>query len=192
MNFKYSVCKSVGSFKFYNKKFCTNIYIISWFKNGEGLIFYKNFLNKNIINVIKFIIFYLKLNYFIYDIFINIKPNKYKKIDRCIELGLFFSIFLSFFNLNLNPRILIIGGLDFKNGKIIGVENLSLKFKFIKKKFKLLIIPKENYIIDNKLIILKFDYLYEVYEFLKRCLAQGESSAFTKRLAGVRISQHLF
>ncbi len=192
MNFKYSVCSSVGSFKYFNKKICTNIYIISWFKKGKGLIFYKNFLNKNIINIIKFIIFYLKLNYYIYDIFINIKPNKYKKTDNCIDLSLFFSIFLSFFNLSLNKKILIIGGIDFNNGKIIKVENLSLKFKFIKKKFKILIISKKNNIKNNKLIVLKFDYLYEVYEFLKRCLAQGESGVFTRRLSGVRISQHLF
>lgn len=191
MNFKYSICRSVGSFKFYNKKFCTNIYIISWFKIGKGFIFYKNFLNKNIINVIKFIIFYLKLNYYIYDIFINIKPNKYKKFDNCIDLSLFFSIFLSFFNINLSSKILIIGGLDFNNGKIKKVENLSLKFKFIKKKIKILIISKKNYICNKGLIILNFEYLYEIYEFLKRCLAQRKSGAFTKRLSGVQISQHL-
>ncbi len=192
MKFKYSVCRSIGSFKFYNKKFCTYIYVISWFKKGKGFIFYKNFLNKKIINIIKFIIFYLKLNYYIYDIFINIKPNKYKKFNNCIDLSLFFSIFLSFFNLNLNHKILIIGGLDFKNGKIKKIENLSLKLKFIKKKIKILIISKKNYIYnDNKLIILNFEYLYEVYEFLKRCLAQWKSSAFTKRLSGVQISQHL-
>ncbi len=192
MSFKYSTCRSVGSFKFYNKSFCINIYIISWFKKGKGFIFYKNFLNKNITDIIKFIIFYLKLNYSIYDIFINIKPDKYKKFDKCIDLSLFFSIFLSFFNLNLNNKILVIGGLNFKSGKIIKIENFSLKFKFIKKKIKILIISKENYINNNnRLTILKFDYLYEVYEFLKRCLAQGESSAFTRRLSGVRISQHL-
>ncbi len=192
MNFKHTTCRSVGSFKFYNKKFCINIYIISWFKKGEGYIFYKNFLNRDIIEVIKFIIFYLKLDYSIYDIFINIKPNKYKKFDKCIDLSLFFAIFLSFFNLNLNNKILIIGGLDFKSGKIIKIENFYLKFRFIKKKIKILIISKENYIYDdNKLVILKFNYLYEVYEFFKRCLAQGQSSAFTRRLSGVQISQHL-
>ncbi len=192
MNFKYSICRSIGSFKFYNKNFCTCIHIISWFKRGNGFIFYKRFLSKNIINIIKFIIFYLKLNYYNYDIFINIKPNKYKKFDNCIDLSLFFSIFLSFFNLNLSSKILIIGGLDFKSGKIIKIENLSLKLKFIKKKIKILIIPKKNYIYnDNKLIILNFEYLYEIYEFLKRCLAQWESNAFTKRLSGVQISQHL-
>ncbi len=194
MVFKYSICRSIGSFKFYNKKFCTNIYIISWFKKGKGFIFYKNFLNKNIINIIKYIIFYLKLNYYIYDIFINIKPNKYKKFDNCIDLSLFFSIFLSFFNLNLNSKILVVGGLDFISGKITKIENLSLKYKFIKKKFKILIISKKNYTYNNgsKLIVLNFGYLYEVYEFLKRCLAQGESGAFTRRLSGVQISQHLF
>lgn len=194
MCFKYSICKSIGSFNFYNKSFCTIIYIVSWFKRGRGFIFYKNLLNKNIVDIIKFIIFYLKLNYCIYDIFINIKPNTYKKIDNCIDLSLFFSIFLSFFNLNLNPKILIIGGLNFKNGKIIKSENLTLKLKFIKNKIKILIVSKKNFIynINNKLIILNFDYLYEVYEFLKRCLAQGESGAFTRRTSGVRISQHLF
>ncbi len=193
MSFKYSICRSVGSFRFYNKRFCTNIYIISWFKKGKGFIFYKNLLNKSIINVIKFIIFYLKLNYQIYDIFINIKPNKYKKFDNCIDLSLFFSIFLSFFNLNLNSKIIVMGGLNFKDGKIKKIENLSLKFKFIKKKIKILIISKMNFIYsNNNLIILNFEYLYEIYEFLKRCLAQRESSAFTKRLSGVQFSQHLF
>ncbi len=193
MNFKYSICRSIGSFKIYNKKLCVNIYIISWFKRGKGFIFYKSFLSKNIINIIKFIIFYLKLNHYIYDIFINIKPNKYKKFDNCIDLSLFFSIFLSFFNLNLNSKIIVTGGLDFKDGKIIKIENLSLKFKFIKKKFKILIVSKKNNIYNNdKIIILNFEYLYEVYEFLKRCLAQGESSAFTRRLSGVQISQHLY
>ncbi len=192
MDFKYSICRSIGSFKFYNKKFCTNIHIISWFKKGTGSIFYKSFLNKNIINIIKFIIFYLKLNYYIYDIFVNIKPNKYKKFDNCIDLSLFFSIFLSFFNLNLSSKILIMGGLDFKSGKITKIENLSLKLKFIKKKIKILIISKTNYIYNNnRLIILNFEYLYEIYEFLKRCLAQWKSNAFTKRLSGVQISQHL-
>ncbi len=192
MEFKYSICRSLGTFKFYNKKFCANIYIISWFKRGDGFIFYKNLLNKNIINIIKFIIFYLKLNYYIYDIFINIKPNKYKKFDNCIDLSIFFSIFLSFFNLNLDSKILIMGGLDFKSGKIIKIENFSLKSKFIKKKIKILIISKKNYKYNNdKLIILNFEYIYEVYEFLKRCLAQGQSDAFTRRLSGVRISQHL-
>lgn len=189
MIFKYCKTKSIGCLKNSNK--CYIIEIFSYFKKGCGFIFYKNYLELNIIKTIKFIIFYLNINFSIYNIFINIKPFNYFILDKCIDLTLFFSIFFSFFKLNFNKNIFIFGVINFNNGNLLSISNIFYKLKKASKNFlKFLIIPKINlkFFLKIKLFIISFNYLYEVFLFLKRCLAQRESIVVTRRLSRVRFS----
>lgn len=193
MNFKYSKFKVIGCEK--KNNFCFIVNILINFRKGKGLIFYKKYLDENIIKAIKFIIFYLNINYLIYDIYIKIESNNNRIYDSCLDLSIFFSIFFAFFKINIKNDIIVLGGINFKNGKILGVGNIINKIKFAKKNnIRLLIIPSDNVFFFNKRMavsFLKFNYIHEVYIFFRRCLAQRKSIAITRRLSRVQLSQHL-
>ncbi|ALP69994.1 putative DNA repair protein [Candidatus Nasuia deltocephalinicola] len=170
--FRYSKVKSIACF--FNNKKCLVIKVISYIKSGNGFIYYKNYIDKLIINKIKFFIFYFnifKLNN--YDFYFFIKPFNLKKYDNCIDLAIFFSVFLSLFNLNLNNKIFVLGEIDFKNGYLKNIDNLLNKINIFKKfLLNIFIIPKKNKIFKLKFSTLKFNYLFEVFSFFKRCLTQ--------------------
>lgn len=194
MLFKYSVVNSLACFV--NNKLFIDIKIITYFKKGAGLIYYKNHLEKNIINKLKFFIFYINFNFLNYNLYIIIKPYNVKKYNNCLDLPMFFSMMLAFFKIKFKKCITVIGNINYKLGTLNISGNLINKINYInfKKKINFLIISdniNNNFFQKNK-YILKFKYLYEIYLFLKRCLTQRKSSVFTDRLSRVQISQHLF
>lgn len=126
-------------------------------KNGNGKIFFNNFLDNSLFISLKKILKIIQLNFFnIYkimqlnNVYIKISPNDIIFKNSSISAAIFLNFFCLFYNIKLNKKVIILGDIDDK-GNFLNISNIYEKINILDNNY-FIIIP-DLICIDKKLII---------------------------------------